>query len=161
MNRSSWASTILFRRLRRVLATYDLRSSVLFAQRLTVAPTPQERGIKLIICLEDYWLSVDRYIDWSPTAGAKTDFYSDWTCRQLFKAHLSYFVNRKVRAFPSMCGCVRVGALVCWEHDNSALTRVRVRVCAHRLNSITGVRYREDPTIFAWNLSADSSLVTA
>ncbi len=36
----------------------------------------RKRGIKLILCLEDYWLSVDRYIAWSPTAGAKTDFYT-------------------------------------------------------------------------------------
>ena len=30
------------------------------------------RGIKLIVALEDYWLSVSRYIAWSPTAGTKT-----------------------------------------------------------------------------------------
>ena len=34
------------------------------------------RGIKLVICLEDYWLSVDRYLSWSATAGSKTDFYT-------------------------------------------------------------------------------------
>ena len=48
----------------------------------------RQRGIKLILCLEDYWLSVDRYIAWSPTAGAKTDFYTDWSVRQMYKAHL-------------------------------------------------------------------------
>jgi mannan endo-1,4-beta-mannosidase len=32
----------------------------------------RNRGIKLIIAVEDYWLSVDRYLKWSPTAGTKT-----------------------------------------------------------------------------------------
>jgi mannan endo-1,4-beta-mannosidase len=48
----------------------------------------RKRGIKLILCLEDYWLSVDRYIAWSPTAGTKTDFYTDWNVRQMYKSHL-------------------------------------------------------------------------
>ena len=64
--------------------------------------------------LEDYWLSVDRYITWSPTAGGKTDFYTDWAVRQMYKAHLRYFTSR--------------------------------------VNSISGVVYRDDQTIFAWNL---------
>lgn len=34
------------------------------------------RGIKLILAIEDYWLSVSRYLEWSPTAGSKTDFYT-------------------------------------------------------------------------------------
>lgn len=72
------------------------------------------RGIKLILCIEDYWLSVDRYIAWSPTAGSKTDFYTDWTLRGLYKNHLQYFVNR--------------------------------------VNTISGVQYRDDPTIMAWNI---------
>ena len=29
-------------------------------------------GVHLIISLEDYWLSIDRYIDWSPTAAGRT-----------------------------------------------------------------------------------------
>jgi mannan endo-1,4-beta-mannosidase len=74
----------------------------------------RQRGIKLILCLEDYWLSVDRYIAWSPTAGGKTDFYTDFAVRQMYKAHLRYFTSR--------------------------------------VNSISGVAYRDDPTIFAWNL---------
>ena len=72
------------------------------------------RGLRLIVCLEDYWLSVDRYVPWSPTAGSKTDFYTDWTIRRLYKSHLRTFVSR--------------------------------------VNTVTGIRYREDPTIFAWDL---------
>jgi mannan endo-1,4-beta-mannosidase len=74
----------------------------------------RKRGIKLILCLEDYWLSVDRYIAWSPTAGGKTDFYTDWAVRQMYKAHLRFFTGR--------------------------------------VNTISGVAYKDDPTIFAWNL---------
>lgn len=54
-----------------------------------------KRGIKLIIALEDYWLSVDRYVRWSPTAGGKTDFFTDWNARQMYKDHLRYFVSRR------------------------------------------------------------------
>jgi len=73
---------------------------------------PLQRGIKLILCLEDFWLSVDRYIKWSQTAGGKNDFYTDYAVRQMYKAHLRYFVSR--------------------------------------VNSISGVMYRDDPTIMAW-----------
>ena len=69
----------------------------------------RKRGIKLILCLEDYWLSVDRYITWSPTAGGKTEFYTDWAVRQMYKSHLRYFTSR--------------------------------------VNSISGVPYRDDPCV--------------
>jgi mannan endo-1,4-beta-mannosidase len=72
------------------------------------------RGIKLIVSLEDYWLSIDRYVEWSPSAGARTDFYTDWFCRNAYRAHVSTFLNR--------------------------------------VNTFNGVRYRDDPTIFGWNL---------
>jgi mannan endo-1,4-beta-mannosidase len=54
----------------------------------------RKRGIKLILTLEDYWLSAGRYIDWSPTAGAKTDFFTDYGVRSLYRAHLRYFTSR-------------------------------------------------------------------
>lgn len=65
-------------------------------------------------CIEDYWLSIDRYIEWSPTAGGRTDFYTDWYCRNTYRDHVRTFLNRR--------------------------------------NKITGVVYKNDPTIFAWNL---------
>ena len=74
----------------------------------------RKRGIKLILAVEDYWLSAGRYIEWSKTAGAKTDFFTDWSVRGMYRAHLRYFTSR--------------------------------------VNTFTGVPYRDDPTIFAWNL---------
>ena len=66
------------------------------------------RGVHLIISLEDYWLSIDRYVEWSPTAGGRTDFYTDWFCRNTYRDHVRTFLNRR--------------------------------------NTITGVRYKDDPT---------------
>lgn len=53
------------------------------------------RGIKLIVSLEDYWLSIDRYVKWSPTAGGRTDFYTDWYCRNTFRDHVRTFLHRR------------------------------------------------------------------
>ena len=63
---------------------------------------------------QDYWLSMDRYVNWSSTALAKNDFYTDWKCRQMYKAHLKVFT--------------------------------------HRINTVNGRMYKEDPTIFFWDL---------
>ena len=64
--------------------------------------------------LQDYWLSIDRYINWSSTASGKNDFYTDYQCRQMYKQHLYTFTHRK--------------------------------------NTVNGRIYREDPTIFYWDL---------
>jgi hypothetical protein len=53
------------------------------------------RGMRLIVSLEDYWLSIDRYIEWSPTAGTRTDFYTDWFCRNTYRDHIRVFLNRR------------------------------------------------------------------
>lgn len=64
--------------------------------------------------LQDYWLSMDRFVNWSSTAKTKNDFYTDQECRTMYKKHLNTFVHRK--------------------------------------NTINGRIYKEDPTIFYWNL---------
>lgn len=67
------------------------------------------------VCLvQDYWLSLDRYINWSSTATGKNDFYTDWECRQMYKQHINHYMNRR--------------------------------------NTYNGHLYKEDPTIFYWNL---------
>jgi endo-1,4-beta-mannosidase len=63
---------------------------------------------------QDYWLSLDRFVNWSSTAKGKDDFYTDWECRQLYKRHIEHYVNRR--------------------------------------NTYNGRLYKEDPTIFYWNL---------
>ncbi len=64
--------------------------------------------------VQDYWLSMDRFVNWSSTAVTKNDFYTDWQCRQMYKAHINHFV--------------------------------------HRVNTVNGRMYKEDPTIFYWDL---------
>ncbi|KAK9811999.1 hypothetical protein WJX73_007485 [Symbiochloris irregularis] len=53
-----------------------------------------KRNLSLIIPIEDYWLSIDRYINWSDTATEKNDFYIDWTIRNLYKDHLTVYTSR-------------------------------------------------------------------
>jgi hypothetical protein len=35
------------------------------------------------------------FVYWSPTAGGRTDFYSDWHCRNTYRDHMRTFFNRK------------------------------------------------------------------
>lgn len=75
----------------------------------------QDKPAKATLCLvQDYWLSLDRYVNWSSTATGKNDFYTDWECRQIYKRHIEHYVNRR--------------------------------------NTYNGRLYKEDPTIFYWNL---------
>ena len=69
---------------------------------------------KQAACAQDYWLSLDRYINWSSTAKSTNDFYTDWQCRQMYKDHIEHYVNRR--------------------------------------NTYNGRLYKEDPTIFYWDL---------
>ena len=66
------------------------------------------------VLLQDYWLSIDRFVNWSSSAVSKDDFYTDQECRTMYKNHLNTFVHRK--------------------------------------NTVNGRIYKEDPTIFYWNL---------
>eukprot|EP01025_Chloroclados_australasicus_P023458 TRINITY_DN2376_c0_g1_i8.p1 TRINITY_DN2376_c0_g1~~TRINITY_DN2376_c0_g1_i8.p1 ORF type:complete len:1394 (-),score=237.96 TRINITY_DN2376_c0_g1_i8:1244-5095(-) len=53
-----------------------------------------QHGIRLIISLEDFWLSVGAYEDWSDTMQSKTDFYTDWKARNYYKDHIKKIVHR-------------------------------------------------------------------
>lgn len=71
-------------------------------------------GSEHVVLLQDYWLSIDRFVNWSSSAVSKDDFYTDQECRTMYKNHLNTFVHRK--------------------------------------NTVNGRIYKEDPTIFYWNL---------
>ena len=43
---------------------------------------------------QDYWLSIDRFVNWSDTASGKNDFYTDYKIKQMYKAHLRTFTQR-------------------------------------------------------------------
>ncbi|GMH38575.1 hypothetical protein BSKO_06459 [Bryopsis sp. KO-2023] len=54
-----------------------------------------KRDMKLLLALEDYWLSIDRYLEWSEGAGSRNDFYTEWDIRQMYKDHIKMIVNRR------------------------------------------------------------------
>ncbi|KAK9917541.1 hypothetical protein WJX75_005540 [Coccomyxa subellipsoidea] len=85
-----------------------------FASLDWVLAEAANRNLKIILPIEDYWLSMDRFVNWSSTAKTKNDFYTDQECRTMYKNHLNTFVHRK--------------------------------------NTVNGRIYKEDPTIFYWNL---------
>lgn len=77
-----------------------------------------QMDIRLIIALVDNWShfgGMDKYVEWSPTASAHDEFYTDAYCKQWYKNYVNYFLNR--------------------------------------VNSITGVAYKNDPTIMVWELA--------
>lgn len=61
----------------------------------------EEAGVKLIIVFANWWnVQADEgsggtYIHWSATAERPSDFYTDPTCRQLYKSYVDAFVNRR------------------------------------------------------------------
>eukprot|EP01026_Neomeris_dumetosa_P044043 TRINITY_DN36_c0_g1_i2.p1 TRINITY_DN36_c0_g1~~TRINITY_DN36_c0_g1_i2.p1 ORF type:complete len:731 (+),score=97.47 TRINITY_DN36_c0_g1_i2:99-2291(+) len=77
------------------------------------------RDMKIILTFGDNWRhdfpdTVNYYVNFSTTAKAHDDFWSDAQTKQMYKNHITYMVNRK--------------------------------------NSFNGRTYKEDPTIFAWNI---------
>ncbi|MFH1593791.1 MAG: cellulase family glycosylhydrolase, partial [Candidatus Omnitrophota bacterium] len=78
----------------------------------------KELDMRLIIPLVNNWDEFGgmmAYVRWSPTATLHDDFYTDATCKQLYKNYVSYFLNR--------------------------------------VNTITGIAYKNDPTILVWELA--------
>lgn len=76
-----------------------------------------EKDIKLVLVLVNNWDAfggIFQYVNWSETAQVHDDFYTDESCRQIYKDYFNYLANRK--------------------------------------NTLTGVKYKDDPTIFAWEL---------
>lgn len=47
-----------------------------------------------LLPMQDYWLSIDRFVNWSDTAVTKNDFYTDWNIRQMYKNHLKVYTSR-------------------------------------------------------------------
>lgn len=56
-----------------------------------------EYGIRLIIPLTNYWPDfggMDQYVEWSDSASKRTDFYTDETCRELYKQYAETILTR-------------------------------------------------------------------
>ncbi|GJM62468.1 hypothetical protein PEDI_30200 [Persicobacter diffluens] len=79
----------------------------------------QQRGLKAVPVFINYWSDfggMAQYANWAGTS--TTNFYSDPTCKQLFKDYMSMWANR--------------------------------------VNTITGVAYKDDPTILSWQLTNEA-----
>ena len=78
----------------------------------------RRRGLKLILTLTNNWLDyggMDWYVDASPTAFLHDDFYTDFQCKEWFKARIQYLLTRR--------------------------------------NTVNDILYKDDPTIFSWELA--------
>lgn len=56
------------------------------------------RGLRLVIPFTDNWShygGMESYVEWSPTAETHDDFYTDPTCRRLYRDYVRYFLNRR------------------------------------------------------------------
>ncbi|KAK9824422.1 hypothetical protein WJX72_010142 [[Myrmecia] bisecta] len=82
-----------------------------------VLATAASADIKLIITFIDYWRDTDgipQCVRWCNGGTDKPTFYSDASCKQMYKDHVQTVLNR--------------------------------------LNTVTGVSYKNDPAVFAWDL---------
>lgn len=55
-------------------------------------------GLRLIMPFTDNWShygGMESYVTWSPTADNHDDFYTDPTCRRLYKDYVRYLLNRR------------------------------------------------------------------
>lgn len=54
-------------------------------------------GIRVILVLTDYWSpgGIQAYVDWSDSAEARSDFYTDDECRSMFRAFIDYLLQRE------------------------------------------------------------------
>ncbi|CAG9467721.1 unnamed protein product [Pedinophyceae sp. YPF-701] len=79
-------------RLHLTPTTYDEK---VFRGMDFVLAEARKRGLRLIVALEDFWLSIDRYVEWSDNAESKTDFYTDWQAREMYKQHVWTWLSRR------------------------------------------------------------------
>ena len=60
-------------------------------------PQAQVHNQHVVMPLVNYWKAfggMETYVQWSPTAFERDDFYTDANCRAMFKNHLYAIVNR-------------------------------------------------------------------
>ena len=83
-----------------------------------------QRGLKAVPVFVNYWSDfggMNQYATWAGTSA--TEFYSNATCKQIYKDYISMWANR--------------------------------------VNSITGVTYKDDPTILSWQLTNEARATSA
>lgn len=105
-----------------------------------------KHGVRVILSFVDNWKyagGVDQMVDFSPTAPARTgarpeDETGDFDQIGLNETAKEYEVKRH--------------ALFFTDEGAREVYKGHVRELLERVNSYSGVVYKEDPTIFAWNL---------
>jgi mannan endo-1,4-beta-mannosidase len=63
-----------------------------------VVKAANERDINLVLALSNYWPDfggMDQYVSWSDTADSRTDFYTDETCKRLYREYVEYVLTRE------------------------------------------------------------------
>jgi hypothetical protein len=89
-----------------------------FARMDYLIKKARDMNMRLIIVLTNNWSDfggIPAYVDWSLTAASHDDFYTDATCKSLYRNYVAHFLNR--------------------------------------VNTLTGVAYKDDPTILMWELA--------
>jgi hypothetical protein len=76
-------------------------------------------------CMQDYWLSIDRFVNWSSTAVGKNDFYTDWEARMMYKAHLLAFTSRNNSINGKIYRCGQEARFFCSMTTPFAVHRTR------------------------------------
>ncbi len=77
-----------------------------------------EEGLYVVVALTNNWDAfggMRQYVQWSDTANEHDDFYTDVKVKEMYKAYVSYLLERE--------------------------------------NSLTGTLYKNDPSVFAWELA--------
>ncbi|PJI10211.1 MULTISPECIES: cellulose binding domain-containing protein [Clostridium] len=82
-----------------------------------IMQSAKKHGMKVIICLENYWDAyggINKKLSWEGLSGSKTQFFTNTNCKANYKDYAKHFIDR--------------------------------------INHYTGVAYKDDPTIFSWEL---------
>ncbi len=88
-----------------------------------------KRGVRLVLVLTDYWEhhgGVSQYLDWAAARRRGAGAFSE-----AFEASKSAFFS---------------------DPDCGRMYKANAKALIERVNAFTGVSYRDDPTIFAWEL---------
>ena len=97
-----------------------------------------EHGIRLIIPLVNYWSDKDKYPQENAFGGAAQ--YVEWAEKAEYDAN----------------GCITNKDLFYTDPNCKQAYKNYVAQVVNRVNTLTGIAYKDDPTIFAWELTNEA-----